>query len=105
MFSGLLRCADCGKALSLYSCDKRYDSFCCVTYRSFGKKYCSAHYIRYDDLYEYVLTDIRKQIQSALSDRESFIRSLVERSGASEADAKAGTATELRKSERRLDEL
>lgn len=60
MFSGLLQCADCGKALSLYSSDKKWDSFCCVTYRSFGKTYCPAHYIQYEVLYDYVLKDIRE---------------------------------------------
>lgn len=77
MFSGLLRCDVCGKALSLYSSDKKWDSFCCVTYRSFGKSYCSAHYIRYENLYDFVLNDIRKQIKLALSDKEAFIKSIM----------------------------
>lgn len=47
LFSGLLRCKDCGKAMSVY---KNHD-FCCSTYRSNGKSYCSSHYIRYDTVY------------------------------------------------------
>ena len=45
-----------------------------MTYRSFGKSYCSAHYIRYENLYDFVLNDIRKQIKLALSDKEAFIK-------------------------------
>lgn len=55
-------CSTCKKALSLYSIDKKWDSFCCVTYRSFGKKYCSAQYIRYEVLYDYVLKKFNQYI-------------------------------------------
>lgn len=105
MFSGLLRCSDCGKALSLYSCDKKYDSFCCVTYRSFGKSYCSAHYTIFNNLYEYVLNDIKKQIRFALTDREEFIKSLIQQSGNEEEKSKCQAEKEIRKKEHRLDEL
>lgn len=58
LFSGPLRCKDCGKALSVY---KNHD-FCCSTYRSKGKDYCSSHYIRYDKLYNAILDDINYYI-------------------------------------------
>ena len=76
IFSGILRCADCGKALSLYGTHRRVDAFCCVTYRSFGRTYCSAHYTRYDFLYKAVLNDIREKINKILEDKKSFIKDL-----------------------------
>lgn len=78
MFSGLLKCSTCGKALSLYSSDKRWDSFCCVTYRSFGKKYCSAHYIRYEVLYDYVLKEIKSLHNEIINDKSSFVTRVME---------------------------
>lgn len=77
MFSGLLMCSICKKALSLYSTDKKWDSFCCVTYRSFGKKYCSAHYIRYEVLYDYVLKEIQSIHRQIKNDKASFITSIM----------------------------
>lgn len=105
MFSGLLRCDVCGKALSLYSSDKKWDSFCCVTYRSFGKSYCSAHYIRYENLYDFVLNDIRKQIKLALSDKESFIKSIMINTNQNEQKSKFLYEKEIKKHETRLNEL
>ncbi len=80
MFSGLLQCASCNKALSLYSSDKKWDSFCCVTYRSFGKKYCSAHYIRYEVLYDYVLKDIKELISKVMNNKDELLKELLDRS-------------------------
>ena len=105
MFSGLLRCDVCGKALSLYSSDKKWDSFCCVTYRSFGKSYCSAHYIRYENLYDFVLNDIRKQIKLALSDKEAFIKSIMINTNQNEQKSKFLYEKEIKKHETRLNEL
>ncbi|MGM9971435.1 MAG: recombinase family protein [Anaeroplasmataceae bacterium] len=77
IFQGLLRCSSCGKALSIHD-DKRSDSksYCCVTYRNYGKDYCSSHYIRYDLLYEYVLNDINSILESFWKNNDSFIESL-----------------------------
>ena len=78
MFSGLLKCSTCCKVLSLYSSDKRWNSFCCVTYRTFGKKYCSAHYIRYEVLYDYVLNEIKALHNEIINDKSSFVTRVME---------------------------
>ena len=79
IFSGLLRCNTCGKALSVHN-DKRSDSytFCCVTYRSYGKSCCSSHYIRYDMLYKYILNDINSILKSFWNNNDKFIDILKE---------------------------
>ncbi|HEY8363730.1 MAG TPA: recombinase zinc beta ribbon domain-containing protein [Tissierellaceae bacterium] len=105
MFSGLLRCSDCGKALSLYSSDKKWDLFCCVTYRSFGKSYCSAHYSRYEVLYDFVLKDIQRQIKAVLNNKEEFIKELLNKSMFEEGKTKAQIEKEIKKNEFRLEEL
>ena len=105
MFSGLLRCSDCGKALSLYSSDKKWDSFCCVTYRSFGKSYCSAHYIRYEVLYDFVLKDIQRQIKAVLKNKDEFIKELLNKSMFEDGKTKSQIEKEIKKNEFRLEEL
>lgn len=103
MFSGLLQCADCSKALSLYSSDKKWDSFCCVTYRSFGKSYCPAHYIRYEVLYEYVLNDIKELINKVTLNQDKLIKELLIRSN---NDVKINKdQKEIRKLTKRVEEL
>lgn len=48
IFIGLLRCPDCGKTLSFKRTKDRksYGHFACTTFRTFGKSYCTMHYIR-----------------------------------------------------------
>ena len=71
IFSGLVRCADCGWSLSYgtnNSNSKPFHYFVCANYRMHGPRHCdcTSHYIRYDTLYAYVLS--RLQYWSAQSD-------------------------------------
>ena len=64
IFAGLVRCADCGWSMSFGTNkqnSKPYSYFNCTSYRQLGKVsgVCSAHYIRYDYLYTYVLSRIQ----------------------------------------------
>lgn len=77
IFSGILRCNTCGRALSLFTSDKRGSYFCCSNYRSYGKAYCSCHYIRYDDLVSSVLNDINYHINLVTNDRNKLINELL----------------------------
>ena len=63
MFAGLLKCADCGNAIT-YSCKKNYGSFSCSLYRVKGKEYCTIHYISYNDLYNIVFSEIQRHIKT-----------------------------------------
>ena len=90
---------------SLYSSDKKWDSFCCVTYRSFGKSYCSAHYIRYEVLYDFVLKDIQRQIKAVLKNKDEFIKELLNKSMFEDGKTKSQIEKEIKKNEFRLEEL
>lgn len=68
LFSGLLRCADCGHALIKkvnHNPDKTYVYYRCSTYCK-CKSACSAHSIRYEKLYDTVLAAIQKMIEIAV---------------------------------------
>lgn len=71
IFSGLVKCADCGWSMSFAtnkSVSKPFNYFNCTSYRQHGPKHsdCTSHYIRYDTLYAYVLS--RLQYWSAQAD-------------------------------------
>ena len=66
MFSGLVRCADCGE--KLYYCtsnsfETRQDHFVCSTSRKKGKEVCDTHFIRAVVLEEGTLQHMRLVIQ------------------------------------------
>ena len=77
LFSGLLRCADCGHALIKkvnHNPDKDYVYYRCSTYCK-CKGACSAHSIRYEKLYDTVLAAIQKMIDIAV-DADEVLREL-----------------------------
>jgi len=61
LFSGLIKCGECGKALTIRKTNAKYpkDIYSCVTYNKFGKEHCTQHRVDYDVLYQLVLDRIR----------------------------------------------
>jgi DNA invertase Pin-like site-specific DNA recombinase len=65
IFSGLLKCNDCGSGLVLHAPVRNgivHNSYVCNRYRQ-RSKYCTTHYIRYDDIYNMVLESIQEKQQ------------------------------------------
>lgn len=62
IFAGLVKCADRGWTMR-FGTNKQnknpYSHLTCRKYNQMGKEFCTMHYIRYDTLYEYVLSRIR----------------------------------------------
>ena len=108
MFSGLVRCADCGE--KLYYCtsnsfETRQDHFVCSTSRKKGKEVCDTHFIRAVVLEEGTLQHIRLVIQCVADYEDAFRRALgAKRSEEAKKDLSAKKRT-LQKSENRLAEL
>ena len=73
LFSGLIKCGECGKALTIRKTNAKYpkDIYSCVTYNKFGKEHCTQHRVDYDVLYQLVLDRIRLLSKSALADEKS----------------------------------
>lgn len=68
LFSGLLRCADCGHALikkTNHNPDKTYIYYRCSSYCQ-CKSACSAHSIRHENLYDTVLACIQQMVEIAV---------------------------------------
>mgnify|MGYP000358097519 CR=1 FL=1 len=108
MFSGLVRCADCGE--KLYYCtsnsfETRQDHFVCSTSRKKGKEVCDTHFIRAVVLEEGTLQHMRLVIQCVAVYEDAFRRALgAKRSEEAKKDLSDKKRT-LQKSENRLAEL
>lgn len=69
LFSGFLRCADCGRAMNKKLISQPYKNYCyyiCSTFKKMNSDACTKHTIRSDKLGEAVLTVIQKQIELAV---------------------------------------
>lgn len=73
VFSGLIICADCKKAMTRkYNRrgNHEFTGYVCNTYKTCGKKFCSSHSIDIDLLEEAVLNSIRSEARKILRDSD-----------------------------------
>lgn len=105
IFAGLLKCDRCGYALTIANAKDHKNYFCCNTYKRKGKDACSIHYIRYDALYDLVLTDIKTKLKVIHCDEDAFIKRVMTKLG-STSDQKMKLAKKEKEAiEARLKEL
>ena len=107
IFAGLVKCPDCGRALS-YNIGTYKDfkgSFVCNYAKNKGKKYCTWHYITYKDLYQIVLTDIQSHVELLKKDRARFEEALQAHLSTQNKKQLASLKREQSKLQKRLDEL
>ncbi len=110
IFSGLMKCADCGWSMSYgtnNSNSKPFHYFVCTNYRQHGPRHCdcTSHYIRYDTLYAYVLS--RLQYWSAQSDmgEEHLKRQLLHANDREQQRMVKMRDAELKRAQKRQKEL
>lgn len=80
LFSGLLKCSDCGCALIHSVSYKKvpYEFYRCRKY-AMNASFCTTHYVRYDKLYDAVLSHIQQVVSSVGQNEEEFTNRLIER--------------------------
>lgn len=112
IFSGILKCADCGYAMRAMSANrrKRPDPIDCVqyvcnNYGTNGAKGCSAHTIEARDLFDAVLADIRHYARLAVEGDEKRVRQLQQQLSSIGATEQKALEREKRKLSKRLGEL
>ena len=113
IFSGLVKCADCGFALTYVRAHRNWNSeniyanydYQCNNYRMEGKTACTQHRITALNLYNAVLADIRRLANEALDDDKQMISSIAERLGKAEKDTVRQAERELKRANKRLSEL
>ncbi len=105
MFSGLVKCADCGHSMSLGKKANGYRYFVCGTYKNCGPGYCKRHGIRYDYLYDIVLKDIRCLAELARYDEDAVLARLVLAENEKRRNMEASNKNELAAIEARIHEI
>lgn len=71
LFTGFLKCADCGKSIARKKGKKPF--FQCKSYTNYGNEVCTRHYIEEEELTEAILYSIRSQV-SLLEDYEKIVK-------------------------------
>lgn len=110
IFAGLVKCADCGWSMS-FGTNKQnknpYSYFNCTSYRQFGRNggTCTAHYVRYDTLYAYVLSRIRYWSAQADLGEEALLAKLLKTRDRERMSAAKKQTAELAKTEKRKAEV
>ena len=77
IFSGLLRCDECGRGFALSNNHSKQLYFRCRTYHFAGREYCSNHNIRYDVLVNAVSEDIKYHAKLAKFDKNAILSKLM----------------------------
>ena len=106
-FSGLVKCADCGWSMRFGTNrqnSKPYSHYTCSQYGQ-GLRQCSAHYIRYDFLYHYVLTRIQDLSRQAQLDETELLHRLLKGSEQELAANAKRQSAELTRAEKRRTEV
>lgn len=108
MFSGVVRCADCGE--KLYYCtsknfEARQDHFVCSTSRLKGKDICSTHFIRAVVLEQGVLAHMRLVIACVANHEERFRQAMGAKQKAEARKALTAKRRQLTQADRRIEEL
>ena len=108
MFSGIVRCADCGE--KLYYCtsknfEARQDHFICSTTHRRGQESCTSHFIRAVVLEEGTLQHMQLVISCIASHEDAFRKALGAKRNAEVRKELAAKRRMLQKSENRLTEL
>ena len=83
IFSGLAKCADCGKNMSTAGTRKKHSqaNLNCGGYKLGGSSKCTNHTIDYDTLYQAVLTAIRQQIHLSEEEKQHILTDMLSEAG------------------------
>lgn len=102
LFSGLAKCADCGRNLSTVGTRKKDSpaNLACGGYKLYGSSECSNHFIDYNALYGLVLDAVREQTALSGTERETLYRELQAQPGAASDEAAHKKEERRLKSER-----
>lgn len=112
IFSGLIKCADCGYALACGHANRgKKDNvianiiYTCTSYRTYGKSKCTSHAIEAIDVHNAVLNDIRKYAKIALKTNKVLVTKILDKMNTNAVTKFNNDNAELRKSKKRLNVL
>ncbi len=111
IFSGVIKCADCGYHLSANSANRRKRPelidcivYSCGNYTRYGNTSCTSHTIEARDLYNAVLADINAFAEMVLNDLKA-VKTIQQKLNTMDASEATAYEREKRKLAKRLAEL
>ena len=109
IFAGLLKCADCGKAMVVSAITARatYRYYNCNNYRKYSRitGACTSHSIRYDVLYQLILSRLQYWVERARTDEQALLQKLLHTTDQERQAAIRKQTAELKKAEKRKEDL
>lgn len=107
IFSGIARCADCGRSMTTAPSRKKGSTYnlCCGGYKSGGAEKCSNHFIDYDLLYETVVQQLQGTLCLSDGHKHEIVSELVQEEQRRERQYVPGAAQSLAKMQQRMNEV
>lgn len=106
VFSGIIRCADCGAAMAfnkrVNKNGTKYRFYRCSRYANSGSKSCSMHFVDADTLESIILSDIQFYAKTAVTDEKKLMDRLLSFSGQERQNEKAAQGKALRDATNRI---
>ena len=106
LFSGIIRCADCGASMAFVRRTRKNKQdkivYRCVRYNNNGKEVCSPHTIDAEVLESVILAEIQHHAKMAIKDETAMIDRLLSFSGQEANNKKAAKEKTLRDEESRI---
>lgn len=106
IFSGIIRCADCGAAMTfnrrVRKSGKEKLVYRCSRYNNNGKDTCSTHTIDVDVLKDIILKDIQHHAAAAINDEQQMVNRLLSYSGQEQEKEKSAQEQTLRDIKNRI---
>lgn len=102
IFSGIAKCADCGKNMSSVGTRKKGSTanLECGAYKLKGAKACTNHFIDYDVLYKIVLDTLKEQISLSEQDKKEILNEVLKEN--SKAQRQNKTVDEIEKLQKKI---
>ncbi len=107
MFSGIVKCADCGNNSTHYrgkGIDKKYEHYICSKYRRKASD-CTRHSIKVLDLEQIVLAHLNHTISFAKSYENEFLQAVLNENAVNQQNLLKSKKSVLLKSKSRIEEL
>jgi len=107
IFVGIIKCADCGTSLTCLhpTNGKPTFGYQCNRYRHHAKRYCTNHYIKYENVYNIVLTKIQQNVQFVNEHKEELAKYAEELAAKNVGNDQNQVQTELTNYQKRQQQL
>ncbi|TCO79302.1 recombinase family protein [Marinisporobacter balticus] len=76
LLSGFLFCGDCGKYMVKWKRKNKSDAYVCGAYHTQGKKYCTSHHIKEEDIINIISNELQNLIEYSHINKEKLEQDL-----------------------------